>query len=160
MQRGPYKRRPLAERFWSKVAIAGPDECWEWTASRTTFGYGQINIDHKPQRAHRVAWELAHGPIPDGLCVLHSCDNPPCVNPAHLRIGTDAENIVDMWSRERRTRSPRLRGEAHGRAKLTDAQVAAIRERFAAGESQSALGREYGVSQSQVHLIVRGESRL
>lgn len=93
--------RPLAERFWEKVDRRGPDECWMWTASRRALGYGQIRIGGKSRKAHRVAYELANGPIPAGMAVLHGCDNPPCVNPAHLRAGTMTDNVRDMVTRGR-----------------------------------------------------------
>lgn len=97
-------RKSEEERFWSKVDRSG-DGCWEWTAkSRTSFGYGVMRVGGTPGRlegAHRLAWQYTNGPIPDGLCVLHSCDNPPCCNPAHLRIGTKADNTRDKVERGR-----------------------------------------------------------
>lgn len=87
-RRGAYP--PLEERFRSRVDVRGPDECWEWTAGRMPHGYGAIW-----DTSIGLAWELAHGPIPDGLWVLHRCDNPPCCNPAHLWLGTQADNDND-----------------------------------------------------------------
>ena len=72
-----------------------PDQCWPWTGPTLRDGYGQFNVGGTSYRAHRVAWELTNGPIPDGLEVLHACDNPPCCNPAHLSVGTHAENVAD-----------------------------------------------------------------
>jgi hypothetical protein len=86
---------PLMDRFWTKVDKTG--DCWMWTACRDRQGYGQIDA----QRAHRVAYADRHGPIPAGMYVLHSCDNPPCVNPAHLRLGTHEENMREMVERAR-----------------------------------------------------------
>lgn len=154
-------RRPLAERFWEKVDVRGPDDCWEWTASRRATGYGQIQAgERKSAKAHRVAWELTHGPIPEGLFVLHSCDNPPCVNPAHLRLGTHAENMADR-ERRRRCEGPKKArvGEAHPMVKLTAGEVAEIRERHAGGGVWcTQLANEYGVSPSQVRRIIHRQS--
>ena len=86
-------------RFWSKVKKT--QDCWIWTASRTDRGYGSFGLDGKVRRAHRVAYELAVGPIPDGMSILHACDNPPCVNPAHLRVGTQVQNMADELVRGR-----------------------------------------------------------
>ncbi len=94
---------PVAERFWPKVDRRGPDECWEWKAARQAEGYGKMFTTNRcrPERAHRVSWVLHHGPIPDGMFVLHRCDNPPCVNPAHLFLGTNLDNIEDMGRKGR-----------------------------------------------------------
>jgi len=100
-RRGAYP--PLEERFRSRVDVKGPDDCWEWTAGKIPGGYGAVwdNSIGRHQHAHRLAWELANGPIPDGMWVLHRCDNPPCCNPAHLWLGTQYENDKDRTRKQR-----------------------------------------------------------
>lgn len=101
-------RRSLEERFWSKVLVGDPDECWPWTGAKTK-GYGSLVVDRKRYYAHRIAYELTYGPIPHidgadefhGPCVLHSCDNPACCNPAHLRPGSQKENLREMAAKGR-----------------------------------------------------------
>lgn len=110
------------------------------------------------KRSHRVAWELTHGPIPDSLHVLHRCDNPPCCRPAHLFLGTHVVNMADRSSKNRASREIVHRGESTPSHVLTDAQVAEIRERYAAGGVyQSELAAEFGVGRGHIGRIVRGD---
>lgn len=94
-----------SRRFWSKVDDSG--DCWLWTANRTPLGYGRFSFNGEPQKAHRVAWILTHGEIPQGLNVLHRCDNPPCVRTTHLFIGTIMDNCHDMMRKGRMKEPPR-----------------------------------------------------
>lgn len=156
---------PIEERFWSKVdRSGGPDACWLWTGSFFDSGYGQFAQTAKiNRRAHRVAYELAIGPIPDGLNVLHSCDNRPCCNPSHLFIGTQLDNMADMTAKGRQgmrghfAPERRPRGERHHNSRLTLADVRAIRLAYASGHrTQQSLANEYGVTRGNIGHIVRG----
>ena len=149
----------LELRFWAKVCKS--DGCWTWTASCTKAGYGQIRRKGGVFYAHRLVYELAHGPIPPGLFVLHSCDNRRCVNPDHLSIGTAQDNTQDMMVKSRgRFPGPieSAKGERHGMAKLTWQKVSEIRRRFQVGGiTQVELGDEYGVSGAHVCGIISGK---
>jgi len=121
---------------------------------RDPNGYGRIGIGQRPVLVHRLAWELAHGPIPDGLFVLHRCDNPPCVRLDHLSLGTQQDNMRDTVSRGRH-----VRGDRVGTAKLTEAAVLEILQRYGTGGvTQKALAAEFGVRQSQIQAIVNGRA--
>jgi hypothetical protein len=150
---------PIAERFWVKVARQEGDECWPWLAACNPAGYGQFALaTGRFQRAHRIAYELSNGPIPAGMVVRHSCDNPPCCNPSHLQPGTVQDNVHDMVSRGRARggRTPRP-GEANPNAKLTADQVSEIVRRRAAGETYTSLARSFPVSRSQLCRICTGK---
>ena len=148
--RGP-KERPLAERFWPKVDKRGPRECWEWRAAKDRRGYGRIGVksQHKTLFATRVSWELTYGPIPEGLCVCHTCDNPGCVNPRHLWLGTQADNLLDMKLKGR--------GKPYG-AKLDAEKVAEIRLAVAGGINRRWLAEKYGVTRGTIDHIARGRT--
>lgn len=150
------------ERVWGHVDRRGPDDCWPWTGARRVvpgFEYGTISeiIDgrRRLRPAHVVAWEAVNGPMPPGMCGLHSCDNPPCCNPAHVFPGTKGQNNAD---RDRKGRHRALLGSAHGRAKLTENAVASCRTRVAAGERIRDLAREFGVSRVAMTNAVRGKT--
>ncbi len=143
------------DKFWRYVDKRGPDECWEWTRSTATNnGYGRFWIDGKHVIASCYAYEQEYGPIPDGMEVCHECDNPKCVNPRHLFLGTHLENMHDALDKGR-LRS--YSGEAHPLAKLTENEVGAIRKAYrAGGVTQTGLAKRYGVSQTNIGAIVRG----
>ena len=106
-------KNPLRERFMKKWTLEPDSGCWLWTGSRRRHGYGRMySLDRKGLSAHRVSWELFRGPIPDGLDVLHKCDNPPCVNPDHLFVGTMQDNMDDMVRKGRQARGSRLGRQA------------------------------------------------
>jgi hypothetical protein len=154
-----------ADRFWSHVDKSG--ECWEWTGRRLPHGYGRFDYG-RITLAHRVAWTLENGPIPAGLVVMHRCDNPPCVRPAHLRTGTMADNQRDMAHKGRAATGDRNGsrlyprrdgpwavgqsfGESNGQAKLTADQVLEMR---ASGLKATEIARKYGISKAQASRIL------
>jgi len=114
------------ERFWKKIDKRSPDECWEWTAAQSN-GYGRIYFSGKYDGAHRVSLMLAGIDVPPDACVCHKCDNKLCVNPAHLFVGTQSDNIKDMYEKGRGSFENQPRGESHGRSKLTEESVKRIR---------------------------------
>lgn len=141
-------------------AYSEPDPnggCLLWSRSLAKTGYGQVAFRGKVSLAHRVAFEVANGPIPDGLFVLHKCDVRACVNPSHLFLGTQAENMADMAAKGR-SRNRDNRGDRHAMAKLNSAEVLVIAERLKSGESSAALGREFGVGRTAIVKIKLGES--
>lgn len=151
----PIRVKDPTATFWSKVSVGDESECWEWTAARNAGGYGVCRL-LGDNLAHRSSWRLHFGEIPPGLVICHHCDNPPCVNPSHLFVGTRADNSADMVAKDR---ASRLRNERSPRARLTNAQVAEIRFRWSRGESAPTLGPEFGVHPATVSRIVRGLAR-
>jgi hypothetical protein len=137
------RKEPVSARFWRKVQKG--TGCWLWMAGRDSWGYGVFWMGGRQCRANRVCFELTSGPIPEGKQVLHRCDNPQCVNPEHLFLGTNRDNVDDKVAKGRQPR-----GETNGRAKLSDEQAAEIGRRRRAGECATALAREFGVSQQRV----------
>jgi hypothetical protein len=141
---------PLGMRFWDKVSPEPNTGCWLWAGSVDAAGYGQLGAGGKrgrPLKAHRVAWELTFGPLPAGMFACHRCDNPGCVNPAHLFVGAPAENTADMI-RKGRQKKPN--------AKLTTADVLAIRRSYAGGGVTHAdLSGRFGVSRAAISMLLK-----
>ena len=164
---------PKSKEFWLLVDRRGPDDCWPWQGGTIDGGYGRTRIggDGKKRLSHVLAFLFSGGELtPEKNCVLHSCDNPPCCNPAHLFAGSRADNIADMDKKNRR-RSPRgsehwskkypekyLRGEAHKKAKLTVDGVARIRSMANIGVSQRAIARAFGVGKTTVAHVLKNNT--
>jgi hypothetical protein len=141
-------KTPPEIRFWAKVIVKGPDDCWEWQAYIDARGYGRFKFEGKDDRAHRVSWVLERGQIPDGLCILHKCDNPKCVNPDHLYIGTHQDNMRDRTDRNRSAHN-RIFGERHGHSKATAEQVLEIRK-IGHSKSLKEMSALFGLSVSHI----------
>ncbi len=144
-------RVPVEVRFWRYVNKTV--SCWLWTAATSDKGYGLIGDGSGIVRAHRLSYESHFGAIPDRMCVLHDCpeeDNPACVNPDHLWLGTQKENMRDMVEKGRSARGARASG-----AKLSEHQVREIRKLYEDGFSQYRIAEEYDVSQRNISMIVR-----
>jgi len=147
------------EKFWEKADIKGEDECWEWKASKNRKGYGNfyMSVGHSKDKhclAHRRSWILTYGEISDGLMVLHHCDNPACVNPKHLFLGNNRDNMNDMVSKGRQGR---MAGEKHPMRKLTEEKVLEIRRLRNEGYTLFALGDMFNVHYSTIGYICKGK---
>ena len=144
-------------RFWSKVKVLGIDDCWEWQGASDGRGYGHFSFKHRADKAPRIAWFLFSGTYPGKLDVLHKCDNPPCVNPNHLFLGTAKDNAIDMVKKGR-CKSKGLPGEQSGNAKLTTNQVILIKRLLALGYGTTLIGKQFNVYPSTIHFIKQGET--
>lgn len=146
--------------FFERIAFGGSD-CWYWVGNRNHDGYGYFchadNYGYDENLAHRLSWVLLKGPIPAGVKVLHRCDVRACVNPEHLFLGSQADNVYDMVAKKRHLAFPRA-GEANVKAKLTDAQVIEIRRAFAAGETTLSLAERFNIFRSSIYKIVRNKT--
>lgn len=141
------------KRFWAQVDKSGGEQaCWPWLGVQVK-GYGKFHTHGKNYRAHRFSYERHVGPVPQGMCVCHRCDNPRCVNPAHLFLGSPVENTKD-----RNDKSRQARGERIGLARLTEERVRLLRERVANGETYAAIARDYGVGPDAIGHAARRET--
>lgn len=164
--KGEYKRyisghnsgSPLTteEHFWDSVDKS--DDCWLWTAAKAKNGYGLLRIKGEHgfthEFTHRYSYQLAYGPIPDSLCVLHSCDVRNCIRPDHLFLGTRLDNAVDCKAKGRT-----LRGEKHHKTKLSDDGVRQLRIDFANGVLPAALSERYGIDEGYAYQVAKGKAR-
>lgn len=168
-----------AAAFWNRVDKTG--DCWLWTGGLSTRGYGRTTLRDRSLDTHRFAWMVSYGPIPDGLCVCHHCDNPPCCRPEHLFLGTHADNNADREAKGRTARGERSghythpertargeraglrlhperapRGERNGRALLTEQDVRTIRTLAALGTKAPTIARQFRVAPATVYHILWG----
>lgn len=143
--------RPLSEAFWEKVEKKSDIECWEWLASIQADGYGNF----KGRLAHRVSWELVNGEIPAGLYVCHRCDNPACVNPGHLFLGTQLDNMQDMVSKGR---GHDHHGENNPKAKLTEKDIFQIHRLKNSGFSNKQIATNFDVTPTTISYILLGKT--
>ena len=149
---GPRKGRPrksVEDRFWPKVDIRGPNDCWLWKAGKDRDSYGTFRLYGKTHRAHHIAFVFANDRWPaKGMQILHSCDNPSCVNPNHLSEGTSQDNANDSVRRHRQAR-----GSTQGLSKFSEADIPAIRQRWSNGEPIRQIARDMGVGPTTIRSI-------
>ena len=156
--------KTLAERFFEKVHINTESGCWEWTAKKNKQGYGEIRVNYKHTRAHRVSFEMFNGPIDGGNVVCHTCDNPSCVNPHHLFQGTQSDNMQDMVRKGRQAKHVKKgnnAGSTNGQALLTEPDVALIKafcKRVKTYGCRAFIANWFGVSLHTVWLITKGKT--
>jgi hypothetical protein len=155
--RGHFPREGESDRsFWRNVRKQADGDCWDWVGPRDRDGYGISGAgEFGPTRAHRRSYLIAFGHLPTGRWVLHRCDNPACVNPAHLTLGDPKKN-----ARERQERKREVLGERHHNAKLTDRQVREVRDLCVRGWVHQDIADAFGSSQTNVSRIARGEARV
>ncbi len=139
--------------MWDHIDRQTADGCWNWTAATSKSGHGIATIGGRRCYVHRYLFGIFNGPIPPGKVVRHRCDNPACCNPAHLILGTPAQNVADRCARGRSAR-----GESNGRSRLSADQVIELYTRWHAGEGSTSLATEYGITDRAVRLIIHGRN--
>lgn len=148
-RKSPRTKKTTQERFWDGVVVGQPSECWEWSKFKGATGYGVVRIDsHKTMLAHRYSFVIHKGEIPSDKIVMHSCDNRRCVNPSHLSLGTNQDNMND-----RNTKGRQAHGSGHYSAKLTEELIPIIREQIGMGLSPHEIAGKYGVSHCAINDI-------
>lgn len=154
--------RPSYERFCKKITVESTG-CWIWSGKTNSRGYGMFPFNGvSTHSAHRASWIMNRGPIPTGICVLHKCDTPKCVNPEHLFLGTNADNVADKVSKNRQARGADMArfGSDNPRTRLSDSDVSEIRSLYAArSKSQTQMAIDFGVHLMTIHKIVHNMRR-
>lgn len=153
----PWEDEKYVSRFWSRVSICADHECWEWQRGKTRDGYGVFHFGEKSIRTHRFSYQLHNGEIREHDCVCHSCDNPSCVNPKHLWIGTRADNNADKEAKGRAVYAEQKKGELNPSATLTTSEVVAIKVMARCGLPQARIAKTIGISNASVCMIVSGK---
>lgn len=153
MKAWEYRLLSIEERIWGRMIIGSEDECHLFTGAKNRFGYGQVKDKGKGFMVHRWVWEQTNGPIPAGLCILHSCDTPACANIKHLRLGSHDDNMQDKKDRGRGKGINK--GFLHPRpnAKVTEQDVIAIKVGLASGKKQIDMAKRFGVSRNLISEI-------
>ena len=150
-----YKTYNPIERFWHYTDKKSNNECWEWKGSTHRNGYGAFKLGGKSYKAHRYSWTLHYGEIPKGLCVCHHCDNRKCVNPNHLFLGTQKDNIADAEQKGRRTNVKIFqKGSEHPNAKLNEKLVHQIKQLYKKKKRQCEIARIFNIDRRQIHSII------
>ncbi len=161
MPRGKYPRKSAIDRFMDYIdwsACAAGHTCWEWTGEKMRRGYGRLSFEGKRQLASHFSYEYFHKiKIPNGMCICHKCDNPGCVNPQHLFLGTQKDNIQDAVKKNRVDRTHKAKGEMAGNSKLTNIQVISIRKEYKKGNGV-VLAKKYGVTCQTIYEIIKNET--
>lgn len=153
----PLSADHLKNRLFNGISVNNSTGCWEWNKTKNNHGYGQLTVNKKTAFAHRLSYELFNGEIPNGSQVLHKCDNPSCINPAHLSIGTASDNMRDCYNRGRSKLKPNsMPGTQNPSAKLNATDVLEIRKLLKNGHRQHKIAKLFGISQSNVSDIKRG----
>jgi len=147
------KASTIKERFYSKFIVNSENGCWEWTDHRLAKGYGILKVNDTNKVAHRISYEIHIGPITEGMIICHHCDNPPCVNPSHLFMGTHKDNVIDKKSKGRD-----IIGEKNGRSKLTEKDIPVIRRLLSNKVRQIDIAKQFALAHRTISAINTGHT--